>query len=124
MTTYTFFYGKYLTTLGSGVLSRRGAIMDNGMKPKWPPCTGYAYAPDIDAGHHIEMHYDENNNEIPNSDPTMHANATPEVGSFNFSAKHYSNEFQGGYGVSVDAGGVSREAADVNAQSTERGKES
>jgi len=94
------------------------------LKPKWPGCDTRQYATDNDAGHHISMGYDENNNEIPGDTMMMHEGSTPGQGSFNYSAKHYANEFTGGYGVNVGGSEASREKTNVEAQSTERGKES
>jgi len=91
------------------------------IKPVWPPCSGLQH--DHDAGNsYLEVHYGEFGNEIAEDRP-MQENATPGVGSFNYSAKYYHSDFPGGYGTDVDAGGVSRENMGVNAQSTERGKE-
>ena len=94
------------------------------IKPTWPTCEGHQYATANDAGHYVEMHYDESGNEIPGSGDFMHENSTPGNGSSNYGAEHYANEFRGSYGVSVNGGSPSREATTVNAQSTERGKES
>jgi len=93
------------------------------LKPTWPPCSGMAYAKDSMTPEEIHVSYDENNNEIA-SDSPMHTSSTPQEGSFNFGAKHYANEFRSGYGVPVGGSSPSRENTTVNAQSTERGKES
>jgi hypothetical protein len=97
------------------------------MKPKEPSCEGFHFAVNpYDSHNYIDVHYDENNNQIP-ADRPMHENSTPEAGSFDFSGKQYSDDWDGGYktyGVMVDAGGASREQVTANAQSTERGKES
>ena len=94
------------------------------MKPKWPSCDGRQFATEGDAGHYVSMGYDSEGNEMPSDPQMMHENSTPGNGSSNYSAKHYSDDFEGGYGVSVGTPSPSRETTTVNAQSTERGKES
>jgi|SRR5579859_5786526 len=94
------------------------------VKPSWPSCEGPQYAIDRDGGHYVSMSYDSEGNEIPGDTQMMHEGSTPGAGGSNYSAKHYSGEFQGGYGVSVGGASASREKTDVDAQSTERGKES
>lgn len=65
--------------------------------------------------------------EMP-SDKPMHDNSTPGHSNSAYTGMQYSDDFNGGYsgyGVSVGSGsGPSREQVTVNAQSTERGKES
>lgn len=81
------------------------------------------FANDVATPSPISVSRDKYMNEIA-SDSPMHENTTPEMGSLNYSAKHYSGEFPGGYGVSVGSSSPSRENTTVNSQSTERGKES
>lgn len=97
------------------------------MKPKYPSCDGMQFAVNpYDSDNYLGVSYDQFNNEIAEDRP-MHANTTPANGGFNFSGKQYSDDWKGGYsnyGVSAGGSSPSRENVTVNAQSTERGKES
>ena len=88
------------------------------MKPQVPSCEGKQYDENKE---YIQVHFDENDNVIP-ADPSMHTDATPGMGSFNFSGGQYHDEFSGGYGSEVSAPSGSK-SIDVEAGTTKRGDE-
>lgn len=87
------------------------------MKPSAPSCEGKQFDENKE---YISVHFDADNNVLPSSDPSNHENATPGMGSFNFSGKQYAHDTQPGTDMS---GSYGSKTIGVDAQSTERGEE-
>lgn len=99
-------------------------------KPKFSPMQGFQYAGNPADGSvspdPLSVTYDQWNNEQA-SDPTMHQNCTPGVGSYNFSGGQYSDDWNGGYsnyGVTVNSPTTSNSSTTVDVSRADRGKES
>ena len=89
------------------------------MAPKQPSCEG----PQFDSNkEYLSVHYDGQGNEIAEDRP-MHENTTPAMGSPNYGAKHYADDFKS-YGSAVGGSSTSRQSTDVTGDAANRGDES
>jgi hypothetical protein len=87
---------------------------------------GRQFANDVATPSPVPVKRDSFQNEIPGDPGEEHMNSTPEMGAFNWDAKHYADGWKGGnkpYGVTVTppSGGTSEM---VKGDAADRGKES